>query len=29
MAKAGVWMNLASMIVVTGVVLMRWGWGGP
>lgn len=29
MAKAGVWMNLASMIVVTGVVLVRWGSGGP
>ncbi len=29
MAKAGFWMNLASMAVVTGVVLVRWGSGAP
>jgi sodium-dependent dicarboxylate transporter 2/3/5 len=29
MAKAGFWMNLVSMVVVTGIVLARWGWGGP
>jgi sodium-dependent dicarboxylate transporter 2/3/5 len=29
MAKAGFWMNLVSMVVVTGVVLAWWSWAGP
>ncbi len=29
MAKAGFWMNIASMIIVTAVVLVRWGSGAP